>query len=278
MRYCLFVSLLLLNGVTANVATGRDYNAQILKTIEEMPEGGTYAKYRKELPDSKRFDDLYQTVVDLDCAIDTGIGGKLRVNPDKAANFSFCSSATYLLFGEVIDDLGVIKDKELAVAVADVGDKNAVIHGKLDGVGIFGHWNADGPGTAVLFKKLDLGPNFTSYAKAKPGDFLKIWWNKNIGKGERGHLVVFLGQSKDGKSIEVWSSQSENSDGTSGYGRMWVAKTRIKRTLFSRLERPENLKRWLTLPERERTSDYLVRIRKTGSTSAELKKVTGSKD
>ena len=108
------------------------------------------------------------------------------MNPDKAAKFSFCSSATYLLFGEVIDDLGVIVDRELARAVADVGDKNAVIHGKLDGVGIFGHWNADGPGTAVLFKKLDLGPNFTSYAKAKPGDFLKIWWNENRIRQDRG--------------------------------------------------------------------------------------------
>ncbi|MGK0190686.1 MAG: hypothetical protein ACI9R3_006516, partial [Verrucomicrobiales bacterium] len=104
------------------------------------------------------------------------------MNPDKAAKLSFCSSATYLLFGEVIDDLGVIVNKKLAVA--DVDDKNAVIHGKLDGVGIFDHWNADGPGTAVPFKKLDLGTNFTSYARAKPGDFLKIWWNENIGKDE----------------------------------------------------------------------------------------------
>ncbi|MGK0186814.1 MAG: hypothetical protein ACI9R3_002597 [Verrucomicrobiales bacterium] len=278
MRNCLFVSLFLLIGLIATVATGRDYNTEILKTIEDMPAGGTYAKYRKELPESRRFDDLYQTVADLDSAITSGIGGRLKVNPDKAAKLSFCSSATYLLFGEVIDDLGVIKNKKLAVAVADVGDKNAVIHGKLDGVGIFGHWNADGPGTAVLFKKLDLGTNFTSYARAKPGDFLKIWWNENIGKDERGHLVVFLGQSVDGKSIHVWSSQSENSDGTSGYGRMWVEKTRIKRTLFSRLERPENLKRWLSLPEHERTSNYLVRIRKSGSTSAGLKKITGSKD
>ena len=275
MRHCLIALLVLLNGLTAN---GRDYNSQILKAIEEMPTGGTYAKYRKELPDSKRFDDLYQTVADLDSAIGTSIGGKLKVNPDKAAKLSFCSSATYLLFGKVIDDLGVIKDKELAKAVADVGDKNAVIHGKLDGVVIFGHLNADGPGTAVLFKKLDLGPNFTRYSKAKPGDFLKIWWNENIGKGEQGHLVVFLGQSEDGKSIQVWSSQAKNSDGTSGYGRMWVDKSRIKRTLFSRLERPENLKRWLSLPDNERTSDYLIRIRETGSTSDELKNVTGSKD
>ena len=36
----------------------------------------------------------------------------------------------------------------------------------------------------VLFERLDLGTNFSSYDKAKPGDFLKIFWNDNIGKGD----------------------------------------------------------------------------------------------
>ncbi|NNE93405.1 MAG: hypothetical protein HKN23_17305, partial [Verrucomicrobiales bacterium] len=240
-------------------------NALILETIHRsMPKGGTYAKYRKELPGDKRFDDLYQTVADLDKALAVKPGGGLKVDPDKAKNYSFCSSATYLLFGEVVESLqqsgAVEKNAKLNKELAWTGSKFDVIQGKLDGVGIFGHWNADGPGTAALFHLLDLGPNFTSYEKARPGDFMKIFWNEHIGKGERGHLVVYLGETRDKKSVKVWSSQTENDDGSAGYGIMTVEKSRIKRVVFSRLLRPENLKRWLDLPEEKRTSDYLVQI------------------
>lgn len=269
-------------GLSGGMGVAGDYNDRIVRRIPSMPKGGVYAKYRKDLPEDRRFEDLHQTVEDLGKAIGVGLGGKVKVEPAKAKGYSFCSSATYLLFCEVVEDLqveGIVpRNKALSREIADVGDKNAVIAGKMDGVGIFGHWNADGPGTAVLFERLDLGSNFSSYAKARPGDFLKIFWNENIGKGERGHLVVYLGESKDGKSIRVWSSQTENDDGTSGYGEMWVEKTRIKRALFSRLERPENLVRWLQFSPAEKKSDYLIRIRQTGSTGAEMKRVTGAAD
>ncbi len=247
-----------------------------------MPGGGTYAAYRKERPKHERFNDLYQTVDDLSKALGVGPGGRLKVKPEKAKNYSFCSSATYLLFSKVIGDLqkqGVVtKSKALSSEISGVGKTDDVIHGRLDGIGIFGHWNADGPGTAVLFRKLDLGTNFSSYEKARPGDFLKIFWNDKIGKGERGHLVVYLGVSTDGKSIRVWSSQTKNDDGSSGYGTMWVEKSRIKRALFSRLEHPENLAKWLQFSNAEKKSDYLIRIRQTGSDAAEMKSVTGAVD
>lgn len=256
------------------------YNQQILRAISEMPEGGTYAAFRKKGPKQDQFKDLYQTVDDLAKALDVGSGGRLTVRPGKAKDFSFCSSATYLLFSKVIGDLqkqGVVtKSKMLSREIAEVGDTADVIHGRLDGVGIFGHWNADGPGTAVLFQKLGLGSNFSSYDKARPGDFLKIFWNDKIGKGERGHLVVYLGTSKDGKSIRVWSSQTKNENGSTGYGTMWVEKNRIKRALFSRLEHPENLVRWLQFSAAEKKSDYLIRIRQTGSSAAEMKAATGA--
>jgi len=256
------------------------YNDQILRAIEAMPSGGTYASYRKDLPKDQRFDDLYQTVNDLNKALNVDTGGRLSVKPGRAKSYSFCSSATYLVFTKVVGDLqkkGVVaKDKELSKQLSDVGDEVDVIQGKMDGIGIFGHWNADGPGTAVLFQRLNLGANFSSYEKARPGDFLKIFWNDKIGKGERGHSVVYLGSSVDGKSIKVWSSQTKNDNGSGGYGTMWVEKSRIKRTLFSRLEHPENLAKWLQFSGDQKRSDYLIRIRQTGSSGEEMRKVTGA--
>ena len=241
---------------------GEEYNQIIVDTIHaKMPKGGTYAKYQKAKP-GHQFDDLYQTVEDLGKAVDSGLAGKLRVNPEKAARYSFCSSATYLLFTEVLEELQKKGGLEIASPVvtelSDVGDKKNVIMGKMDGIGIFGHWNADGPGTAVLFEKLDLGTNFSSFEKAKPGDFLKIFWNENIGKGERGHLVVYLGTSPDGSAIQVWSSNTTNTDRSSGYGTMWVEKSRIKRALFLQVgasRKPEPLAVPSGEPEEQRLPD-----------------------
>lgn len=266
--------------LSVEAVCGDDANGRILAAIAEMPKGGTYAAYQADAPAGRRFDALRGTVVDLDKAIRVGFGSILRTNPQAAAPLSFCSSATYLLFCRVIE--GCEQDQRLATtgalarALDDIGDPVAVINGDLDGVGIFGHWNADGPGTAVLFHKLGLGRNFLGYEQAKPGDFLKIFWNDKIGKGERGHLVVYLGASPDGSAIQVWSSNTRNEDGSSGYGTMWVEKSRIVRALFSRLEHPEGLTDWLKLPEEAKRSDYLIGIRKVASTEAEMIAATGA--
>lgn len=258
-----------------------DYNALVLKKIDAMPAGGHYAAYRKDAPEVERFNDLYATVGALGKALEVDRRGRMVVKPNRAMPGSFCSSATYLLFCEVIAGLqrdGVVPtDARLSRELVDVGGKEDVIHGRLDGVGLFGHWNADGPGTAVLFHRLGLGRNFLGYANARPGDFLKIFWNDKIGKGERGHLVVYLGENEKGDAIRVWSSNQQNANGTSGYGTMWVAKSRIHRALFSRLEHPERLIRWLDFSEAQKTSDYLVRIRRTPSTLVEMRKATGAK-
>lgn len=257
-----------------------DHNDLILRKIAAMPSGGHYAAYRKDAPEGNRFDDLYATVAALGGALEVDPRGRLEVQPPRALPGSFCSSATYLLFCAVIEELqrdgAVPADPRLSRELADVGDKTDVIHGKLDGIGLFGHWNADGPGTAVLFHGLGLGRNFLGFDDARPGDFLKIFWNDNIGKGERGHLVVYLGGNESGDAIRVWSSNLKNDDGGSGYGTMWVEKSRIHRALFSRLEHPERLKKWLEFSESEKTSDYLIRIRRTGSNEAEMREVTGA--
>jgi hypothetical protein len=257
-----------------------DANPRVLAAIAEMPKGGTYAAYQADATADRRYDALRGTVADLNQAIGGGFGNGLKVNPKAAASLSFCSSATYLLFCQVIEkseqDQKLTTGGALASALDDIGDPVAVINGDLDGVGIFGHWNADGPGTAVLFHKLGLGRNFLGYEQAKPGDFLKIFWNDKIGKGERGHLVVYLGTSPDGSAIQVWSSNTRNEDGSSGYGTMWVEKSRIVRALFSRLEHPEKLTGWLNLPVEAKRSDYLIGIRKAASTEAEMIAATGA--
>ncbi|MDF1657212.1 MAG: hypothetical protein P1U58_06340 [Verrucomicrobiales bacterium] len=250
-----------------------------MRKITAMPQGGVYASYRRELPESQRFDDLYETVDELGRSLQVGLNGKLKVEPRKASGYSFCSSATYLLFCAVLEDLqknGQLKfPKQLNRELADVGGSRAVIHGEFDGVGLFGHWNANGPGTARLFERLDLGSNFESFSEAKAGDFLKIFWNEKIGKGERGHLVVYLGANSDGSAIQVWSSNQNNEDGSHGYGMMWIDRDRIHRAVFSRLERPGNLVGWLDFSEEEKTCDYLVGILKNPSSPEEMRKVIG---
>ncbi len=51
-----------------------------------------------------------------------------------------------------------------------------------DGESLWGRWNANGPGTARLFHELKLGRNFTDFADARPGDFMKIFWTDAVGK------------------------------------------------------------------------------------------------
>jgi len=247
-----------------------------------MPHGGVYARFLGEKEGASRYAHIYRTMEDLGAALTAGGDGTLTVDPNRAREFSFCSSATYLVFCDVIASLqarGVIRrDPSILRELLDLGNSQSVIHGEKDGVGIFGHWNADGPGTAVLFKRLDLGRNFADLEQAKPGDFLKIFWNKSIGKGEKGHLVVFLGRDGDTGALHVWSSNLRNEDGSSGYGTMWIDRSRIFRMVFSRLERPENLQNWLSFSGVEKTSDYLVRIRRDPSTDSEMRSATGMED
>ena len=84
--------------------------------------------------------------------------------------------------------------------------------------------------------------------------------------------------SESHDAVKVWSSNLSNEDGSSGYGSMWVSRDRIERALFSRLESPANLVDWLSFTEAERTSEYLVRIRETGSTGEEMRAVTGAEN
>ena len=206
----------LLAALTASCTTSQelvasDFNTKVLTTIKSMPRGGGYSG-----------SDATKNKLVLACrAGDSG----LIINPAKAQP-SFCSSATYLAFAKVSNDL-IQPDKDLTKALA-------VSLNQRDGHGVFGRWNANGPGCAKLVRDLDCGINFTDWKKAQAGDFLKIWWTDAIGGKERGHHVVYLGH--DEKNLRFWSSNQPN-----GYGEKTIPRSDCARVLFTRITTPKNI-------------------------------------
>jgi hypothetical protein len=138
-----------------------------------------------------------------------------------------------------------------------------MIRDQRDGEGIWGRWNANGPGTARLFHELSLGRNFNNFADARPGDFMKIFWSNEVGKAERGHSVIFLGtENRQGvEYVRFWSSNIP-----SGYGEKSVPRTKIACAIFSRLEKPANLAGIGSAPA---VDDYLASLLRKRSSFAE---------
>ena len=96
------------------------------------------------------------------------------------------------------------------------------------------------PALRVYFHELGLGRNFDDFERAKPGDFMKIFWSRAVGRNEHGHSTIFLGieNRPDGQYIRYWSSNVP-----SGYGEKSVLRSKIAYAIFSRLESPSNLAR-----------------------------------
>jgi hypothetical protein len=145
----------------------------------------------------------------------------------------------------------------------------ASVAGMSDGCGIWGRWNANGPGTARLFRELGLGENFTDYAQARPGDFMKIFWSDEVGKLERGHSVIFLGEERENgvDCVRFWSSNLHV-----GYSQKVVPKSKIVRVIFSRLEHPERLVKITSAP---RTDGYLAGLLENRSDWKEVRSKCG---
>ena len=174
-----------------------------------------------------------------------------------AARPTYCSGATYLVFVRAIQSL--LPPSAFADGLAEA----LAITGQPDGVGVWGRWNANGPGTACLFQELGLGPSFTSFEAARPGDFMKIFWTGAVGRREHGHSVIYLGrEQRDGvEMIRFWSSNKP-----AGYGEKTVPRSRIAEAIFSRLEIPANIERFISLPSR---NHYLARLLATDSSMGE---------
>jgi hypothetical protein len=231
-------------------AQADDFNQLILQQVRAMPQGGSYSVTRTakiRLQSAAHFE-----------------SGKFFVLPSSASP-SFCSGATYLVFIRAIEELRASGRLQLDSATLD----QLMIRDQHDGEGIWGRWNANGPGTARLFYELNLGRNFENFAEARPGDFMKIFWSKNVGKTESGHSVIFLGtESRGGVDyVRFWSSNIP-----AGYGEKSVPRTKIAYAIFSRLENPANLARISSVPE---VDVYLASLLRKSSSFAEAIKKCG---
>ena len=214
---------------SSHLVSSSDFNGLVLEQIRAMPDGGGYATTR-------------EAHTALNSAVLVGLDS-VSIQPVKALP-SYCSGATYLVF---LKTLLAAENKGL---VPPIGSAWAALAPKAsrDGVGIWGRWNANGPGASRLFHELSLGRNFTDYAEARPGDFMKIFWIDAVGKKERGHLVVFLAEEeKDGvPHVRFWSSNKPH-----GYGEKSVPKSKIARAIFSRLENPGNIRNVGSIPKKD---------------------------
>ena len=228
-------------------------NDLVLAAVYAMPRGGQYTT------DHRAFLALNQ-------AITAAPDGGLQVRPELARPV-FCSGATYLVLLKVLDQLN--REGRLPMSPQAVAALQVTM--QPDGVGVWGRWNANGPGTARLFREAQLGENFSGFNEGKPGDFMKIWWNDHIGAREHGHSVVYLGTSRAPSGEEMVNFWSGNVP--DGLGFKSVPRTRVKRALFSRLENPRALERVLTLPGRDK---YLADLLKRDSSEPEMAAMVGT--
>ena len=251
MRLAIFTAFALLFGtpplVVAQIAPGR-FNDVILEQVRKMPQGGRYSASRVatiRLQSAAHFE-----------------SGKFFVVPD-AASPSYCSGATYLVFMKTIEALRAKGSLDLDHATLE----SLMIRGQRDGEGIWGRWNANGPGTARLFHEMDLGENFDDFAQAQAGDFMKIFWSPEVGRAEHGHSVIYLGTERKAgiDYVRFWSSNIPT-----GYGEKSVPRAKIVHAIFSRLDAPGNLSK--SAPPVDK---YLASLLSSSSSYEEAKRKCG---
>jgi len=218
-KKCAVWIVLAVVGLSFHICLAGDYNGLVLEQIKQMPQGGRYSvsRFAKiRLQSSAHFE-----------------SGKFFIVP---AGPSFCSGATYLVFIRTMEALRAQGQIHLDYPTLE----KLIIRDQRDGEGVWGRWNANGPGTARLFHELQLGSNFDNFDQAKPGDFMKIFWSRQVGKNEHGHSTIFIGMENrpDGQYVRYWSSNIPT-----GFGEKSVPRSKIAYAIFSRLETPANLAR-----------------------------------
>jgi hypothetical protein len=237
---------------TGKPADSSSYGGMVDDAVAGMPLGGSYSTSAAASANFKK-------------SMLVNDKGSLLVSP-KGAVPSFCSSATYLVFLSTLAELQ--KSKRLNLKKGDL--EKLLYARQADGVGVWGRWNANGPGTARLFQELDLGENFTDIESALSGDFLKIWWSDEVGAKEHGHSVIYQGTRTDEKGVRLLSFWSSNIPG--GYGSKEIPLTKAKHLLFSRLSKPQNLDRLSKLAARDQ---YLVSMASRSVTFDDVLKELG---
>jgi hypothetical protein len=223
----------------------------VLDSITEMPSAGGYVL-------------SVQPVKKLTEAFSWS-GDSLSVDPTTAVP-SYCTTATYQVFYKVM-----AKYWNWSGSTPDRGVLELIKPDmEVDGLRIWGRWNSNGPGTSKFFHDTQIGKNFSDIRDARPGDFLKIFWNSFIGKREKGHSVIFLGLEthKGVEMIKFWGS----SQSTSGYGIKMVPRSDAIRMIFSRIENPENLSNITAIPQLD---SFLSSMLTKDSSWDEVRSVTG---
>lgn len=241
MRCNLLVCYLLVTVIPSQLFA--DSNFQILQILKEMPRGGGYATNKTahtKLLESFR------------------IEGDMPIIVPDVAKPSYCSGATYLVLLKLLAQTGTLEQPNLY-------DWSKLTPKGKDGHGVWGRWNANGPGTARLFFETGAGYNFNSFEHAKAGDFLKIFWTEAVGKKERGHSVIYLKHTDT--DITFWSSNTPD-----GFGIKTVSRNSVKNVIFSRLLYPARL--FSNIPEADK---YLASLLVTESSYAEAMEKSGVK-
>lgn len=225
-------------------------NDVVLAELKEMPRGGKYST-------------SHYAMIKLESAAHFE-SGKFFVLPSPNSP-SFCSGATYLVFIKTIEALRDRGELHLDFATLE----QLIIRNQRDGEGIWGRWNANGPGTARLFHELGLGRNFDNFNEAQPGDFVKLFWSKQVGRSEHGHSAIYLGkENRKGKEyIRYWSSNVG-----AGYSEKEVPRSKIAAAIFSRLQTPTNLARINNAPT---VDSYLASLLRTRSSFSEASRKCG---
>ena len=179
--------------VAPQVSSAGDYNDLILEQIRQMPVGGRYSASRMatiRLQSAAHFE-----------------SGKFFILP---AGPSYCSGATYLVFMKTIEAL-----RERGELRLDYGTlEHLMIRDQRDGEGIWGRWNANGPGTARLFTSW-VSAETSRFRTSQAGRFHEDFLVAEVGSNEHGHSVIYLGMENrpDGHYVRFWSSNIP-----SGYG------------------------------------------------------------
>ena len=215
----------------ARSAQQQALNAMVLQALADMPGNGGYSVGASA---AKRLANQAVVWNEADHAL------KLNL---KAAQPSFCSAACYIA---LLRSLQLWQQSGAGSLPPAAWKAMDVALGTPDGKGVWGRANANGPGFAKLVHDLGAGVNFTELQQARAGDFLKFFWNGEIGARERGHIVVFLGTAEvDGQpAVRYWSANKPD-----GFSERTVPLAKMHHLIFTRITKPENFANAAKLPE-----------------------------
>ena len=274
---------------------GIDYNKKILEIIRGLPGGGGYS---------------LGSDFQLPTVTSHNIGGgrwEMRVYDGHPSHCTSAAYAVYARLAAVLNNDGRITlspdQMHALVAKKRMPDGTPLV----DGQGAFGMFNANGAGVAAFLKHTGTGMSFhdDKLKYARPGDFLKLFWNGNVGASEQGHQVIYTGQKVVGgrDMICFWGSQRQNRkrraggtealyfpahDGAEvqdGYGEVCRPRGDAKAMIFSRVTCMERLASGLEALGAKATAagrapdvftdDYLYALRETSSDQATLDRTYG---